>query len=163
MDFPLEENDFYEQWFRSGLHHILERILLNLPVRTLLACTTTSKTWRKITNSFLKSVNPRMKRILEARITAEWNRAEPLLGTVTLCVNYMSGLHMVADEHNVIIPALVTHQDTLVDEPKILILDAKTLATLHIISLPPWIQPPRGDCFVIRYQVPVDSEGKLYC
>jgi hypothetical protein len=145
MDLPLEECDFYDQWFRSGLHHILERILMNLPVRYLLACNTTSKTWYKITNFFLKSDNPRRKRIVENRITAEWNRAEPSLGTVTLCVNYMIGLHMVADEHNVIIPALVTHPDTVEDEPKIFILDTKTLGTLHIISLPPWIQSPRGN------------------
>ena len=147
MDLPLEECDIFALWFRSGLHHILERIFMDLPVRSILACTRTSMAWRRIINFYFKSVSPRTERMLETRITAEWYLAEPLLGIVTLSNNYMIGLHMVADEHHVAVPALVTHPDTLEDEPKVFILDTKTLGLLHIISLPNWIQSRTGKNF----------------
>ena len=147
MDLPLEECDIFALGFRSGLHHILERIFMDLPVRSILACTRTSKAWRRIINFYFKSASPRTERMLETRITAEWYLAEPLLGIVTLSNNYMIGLHMVADKHHVAVPALVTHPDTLEDEPKIFILDAKTLGLLHIISLPNWVQSRTGKNF----------------
>ncbi len=148
MDQPLEESgDFLGLWFQSGLHHILERILMNLPVRTILACTKTSKTWCRIINFYFSSVSPRTERMLETRITAEWNLAEPLLGTLTLSDNYMTGLHLVADEHHVAVSALVTHPDTFRNEPKVFILSAKTLRVLNTLSLPNWIKSYTGKIY----------------
>ncbi len=50
--------DALEEWSRRGLNHILEKIFLSLPMKSLLSCQRVSKAWKSMVTFCIESKHP---------------------------------------------------------------------------------------------------------
>jgi hypothetical protein len=66
------KTDLVVQFDRRGLHHVLERIVLILPPRSVLACTKVSPEWNRIVLHHHDSTNPKIQTLQESR-SVQWN------------------------------------------------------------------------------------------
>ena len=140
-NFEGANNNTIENWFRRGFHHILEKIFLQLPFRTLLACMKVSFEWRMIVLFYIESDIPRIGRWQELRISREWIAKEPIVRNVLLLHKQtefviLTSYDMIADDQHVVFAAFTT----TVSDPsmfcnQIFVLNSKTLSVLHVLDV----------------------------
>ena len=96
--------DYFVDFFQRGLHHILERILQNMTLESLLACRKASPEWCQIVNQYMNELeNPKQ---YQARLDAEWKRKDPLIVKCQILKIRSLQCDMIADgKHIVIVPS----------------------------------------------------------
>jgi hypothetical protein len=98
--------DFIEEFYSRGLNTILEKIILVLPLPTLIDCLKVSKRWEDIVRFYNDSKNSRIRQILDERMRKEWRKKNPRIFTFTfekLNIFQIDCLHIIADESEAIV------------------------------------------------------------
>ena len=75
--------NFIEEFYNQGFHSVLEKIILVLPLPTLLNCLKVNKRWEDIIRFYNDSKNTRIVKILDERISKEWRKKTPRIFTFT--------------------------------------------------------------------------------
>jgi hypothetical protein len=90
------EIDYMASFFQRGLDHVLENILNNLDLKSLLTCRKVSPEWCQFVNYIMTE---------QKRLVAEWMRKDPwIVKLETLKINNLQ-CDMIADEkHLVVVP-----------------------------------------------------------
>ena len=65
-------NDFIADLFRGGSNHLVERIVKELPFKTISVCKEVSPEWCRIVQHFDESKVPRILRLKDFQICEEW-------------------------------------------------------------------------------------------
>ena len=100
------EIDYMASFFQRGLDHVLENILNNLNLKSLLTCRKVSPEWCQIVNYFMtEQKNPKLQKQHQTRLEAEWMRKDPwIVKLETLKISNLQ-CDMIADEkHLVVVP-----------------------------------------------------------
>ena len=129
-----EKVDFLSELFRRGLHQILEDIILNLDLRTMLACQTVNHDWQKIVDFLLQSRNSKFLKVKEIKISQEWFKKKPMIFTVSMekfNIDQIKCLHIIGDEHEVAVAANVNGTR----KAKIILIDPKTCAIKSVLGI----------------------------
>ena len=131
-------SDFIWTFFQHGFHHILEKIFLSLPPRSILACQKVSSDWKEMIDFYHNSENPRIKRIHEETLNQEWLQGNPIFESFELPGNAPSCQtfhHFTMDDREVAIVGLFSNNSNDYGQPAIHILDAKTLQFKKLIQV----------------------------
>ena len=126
--------DVISRWFLQSLHQVLERIILALPLRSILACRTVSKEWQNIVRYYHQSQVPRLLRMQEIRIHEEWIRKKPFVQPLqpSIEVQDVSGFDLVGDENNI----FFAYRESAIFSPvKIIIFDSMTSTQTHTLDV----------------------------
>ena len=120
--------DIVSKCFELGMIHILERIFLALPLRSILACNQVSKDWQKVNRMVHKSSNPRLQSIVDDKIHEEWKRKNPFVQSVILD-GFIKAGDIVADDQHIFINGISAKRH------QILVLDSKDISVLHALDV----------------------------
>ena len=102
--------DFVEEFFNQGLHSVVEKIILVLPLTTLLNCLKVNKRWEDIVRFYNNSKNSRFRQILDERKSLEWRKKKPRIFTLTLKefnIVQINCHHIIGDEEEAFIAACI--------------------------------------------------------
>ena len=102
--------NFVEEFYNRGLHSVLEKILLVLPLATLLNCLKVNKRWEDIVRFYNNSNNSRICQILDEKKSLEWRKKKPRIFTLTFeefNIFQINCLHIIADEREAILAACI--------------------------------------------------------
>jgi len=141
-------SDFLLTLFQRGLHQILEKIFLSLPLSSILLCQSVSSEWSEMISYYHNSENPRIQEILELRISKEWFEGRPVIesfplaGVSSSCQDFQ---HIVTDDADVVVVGLYSDKPRDYGKPFIHILDAKTLRLKKLIHVRSYI-PRKKHC-----------------
>ena len=127
--------DFFVDLFNRRLHKILENIIFVLDAQSILTCLQVNCEWCKIVIFYCESKNPKFQKLQNLRITEEWWRKNPVIYKISLekfNISLLSCLHIIGDEREVLIAALINGTKTA----KIILIDSKTVAVKKILDLP---------------------------
>jgi hypothetical protein len=100
--------DFLSEFFHKGFHSVLEKIILVLPLPTLLTCLKVNKRWEDIIRFYNDSKNSRIIKILDETKSKEWRKKKPQIFTFTFeefNIFQIDCLHIIGDEREAIIAA----------------------------------------------------------
>ena len=120
--------DIVSKCLELGMIHILERIFLALPLRSILACNQVSKDWQKVNTMVHKSSNPRLQKIVDHKIHEEWKKKNPFVQSAILDGFTKAG-DIVADDEHIFINGLSEKRH------QILVLDSKDISVLHALDV----------------------------
>ncbi len=102
--------DFFEEFNKRGLHTVLEKIILVLPLPALIDCIKVNKRWEEIVRFYNNSKNLKICQILEERKSKEWRRKKPRIMSINLeqfNIFQISCLHIIGDETEAIVASLI--------------------------------------------------------
>jgi hypothetical protein len=108
MTFKNSKINFIEEFYNQGFHSVLEKIILVLPLPTLLNCLKVNKRWEDIIRFYNDSKNTRIVKILDERISKEWRKKTPRIFTFTFeefNIFQIKCHHIIGDEREAIIAA----------------------------------------------------------
>ena len=100
--------NFIEEFYNQGFHSVLEKIILVLPLPTLLNCLKVNKRWEDLIRFYNDSKNTRIVKILDERISKEWRKKTPRIFTFTFeefNIFQIKCHHIIGDEREAIIAA----------------------------------------------------------
>ena len=148
QDFGRSDNyEFISDLFNRGFLHILEKIILEFPLRTILACKAVSPEWSSIVSYFHTAKNSRIQKKLDFRMNEEWKNKSPTIISKPFSdllrqhsVDHIGCCGFIADERHVIMNARLLPGRL---NYSILVFDAETLSLVKNISkfhqdLPPF-------------------------
>ncbi len=102
-------NDIIAVLFSQGLHLILEKVFLRMPIRALQTCLKVNSEWEQIVQYYLnnKTCNSRLLKIKNFRLGQEWIGKNPDIQSVTLAGYRIERcFHILADSENIVIAAM---------------------------------------------------------
>ena len=133
-------DDVISNFYKNGFHGILEKVILNLPLRTVQAFTEVNKTWSSMINFYQNTENSRLQLIREQMVDRNWQLGVPVLDIVNLpgVERYCHSLHhVVMDEEVVVVVGLYSKHPTDNGELFIHIFDAVTFKLILLIPIIP--------------------------
>jgi hypothetical protein len=107
-------SDIIAAWFNRGMHLILERVFLNMPIKSLQTCLSVNSEWQQIVQYYLsnQTCNSRLIRLREFRLAQEWLGKKPNLKTVILAGYRIDKcFHILVDSRNIVIAAMAYKVD----------------------------------------------------
>ena len=102
--------NFVDEFYNRELHSVVEKILLVLPLPTLLNCLKVNKRWEDIVRFYSDSKNSRIGQILDERKSLEWRKKKPRIFTLTFeefNIFQINCLHIIGDERETVIAAFI--------------------------------------------------------
>lgn len=133
-----EEVDIITKMFADGFNDILERILFNVPPRTMAIFKEVNRNWASIFRHFQNTSNSRLLTIMEQKLNNSWQHGNPMLDIISLpgvgkyCQNFH---HVVMDEEIVAVVGLFSDHPAIYGELYIHIYDIITLRILKLIPI----------------------------
>ena len=118
--------DFLVDLYNRGFHHVVEKIILAFPWKTILVCNCVSKDWSRLVNQFQHSKIPRHLIMLETTKAEEWKNRNCIMKSivfVTMLPHFVfQCCDIVADSKLIAMHATATHHLRVV-----IIFNAQTL------------------------------------
>ena len=134
----LSNIDALEEWFERGFNHILEKIFLSLPMKSLLSCQRVNKAWKSMVTSCIESKHSTSVKIQNNLINEVWRSRKPCSLTLAKYEKAERSLFhlwdIVSDEKNVIF-VVWDRNSYRTDGHRIVVLDAKTLEQTQCFHL----------------------------
>ena len=121
-------NDIIAVWFSHGMHLILEKVFLNMPIKSLQTCLKVNSEWQQIIQYYLdtETCNSRLIRMREFRLGQEWIGKNPDLRSVILAgYRIEKCFHILTDNKNIVVAAMAYKVDERSGMTK------KTLVVVH--------------------------------
>ena len=112
MTCEISKIDFVEEFYNREMHSVLEKIILILPLPTLINCLKVNKTWEEIVSFYNDSKNSRICQILDDRKKKEWRAKKPRIFAFDLKkfnIFQIDVLHIIGDEREAVIVAHINH------------------------------------------------------
>ena len=107
-----EEVDYVSELYHRGIHQPLVQIFFNLNSKSVSACKDASQEWREIASYICKSKIPRIRKIIEARISQQWMKTTPKIVSTNfrnlgrILTECLYPLTMTADAKHVVVGGL---------------------------------------------------------
>ena len=106
--------DFIVDLFKKGFYHVVEKIIMELPLKSIRSCQQVSQDWFNIVQHFQSSTVPRILKLKDIRIDEEWKNANYTLQSKELEDKYFKSMNhkfscksLTADDKNIVISAVV--------------------------------------------------------
>ena len=104
------QEDFIASLYQRGILHVLEKIILEFPDKTISECKKVSRTWIRIVNHFQKSKNPRILKYRDVKLARAWREKKFTLrskdmGLVAMVPGALLCHDMIADDKHIVIQA----------------------------------------------------------
>ena len=151
------KSDFFVNLFSRGHLNILEKIIFNLPPRTLIWCQDINEDWKQIIKFFLASKNPKILKIRDIRLREEWGLKGPIIHSVSLDsfgIFHVKCFQMINDEVDVVAAANVNETRKC----KVIVFDAQTASVRHVLYLKNFDGDDDGDFDVLEVKMSMDRK-----
>ena len=131
-------DDFIVSLFNQGFHHILEKIVLDFPLKTIQACMKVNPEWSKIVLYFHNSKVSRMLKMQDLKIAEEWRNKNYTIQSKEFASGIISGFNVrcydiIADQQCIFMNTFISEHPAKCHI--IVAFDAKTLDKTSVFTL----------------------------